>query len=73
MVSTVYVFLAGFDVRAIWPVFPLGAMVGAAGAFTNPARQSMLPQFVSPSQLQNGVIFGTMGCATSGSVRPFSP
>jgi len=35
--------------------------VGCAGAFTNPARQSMLPQILSRAQLQNGVIFGTMG------------
>ena len=60
-VSTVYVALCGLDVRAIWPVFPLAALVGAAGAFTNPARQSLLPQIVSREQLQNGVIFGTMG------------
>jgi len=59
--STVYVFLAGYDVAVIWPVFLLAALVGAASAFTNPARQSMLPQLVEPAQLQNGVIFGTMG------------
>ncbi len=61
VVSAVYVALAGFDVRTIWPVFPLAAVIGAAGAFTNPARQSLLPQIVAPAQLQNGVIFGTMG------------
>ncbi len=60
-VSTFYVFLCSYDVRAIWPVYPLAAIIGCAGAFTNPARQSMLPQLVSRSQLQNGVIFGTMG------------
>ena len=60
-VSMLYVLLSGLDVRAIWPIFPLAAIVGAASAFTNPARQSMLPQLVSRSQLQNGVIFGTMG------------
>ena len=60
-VSVAYVLLAALEVREIWPVFPLAALVGAAGAFTNPARQSLLPQIVGPSQLQNGVIFGTMG------------
>jgi MFS family permease len=60
-VSTAYVLLAGYDVRAIWPVYPLAALVGSAGAFTNPARQSLLPELVSRRQLQNGVIFGTMG------------
>lgn len=60
-VSLAYVALAGADVRSIWPVFPLAALVGAAGAFTNPARQSLLPQIVSRAQLQNGVILGTMG------------
>lgn len=61
VISTGYVGLSGWDVRAIWPVFLLAAVVGAAGAFTNPARQSMIPQLLSREQLQNGVIFGTMG------------
>jgi MFS family permease len=65
LVSSAYVLLSGFDVRTIWPVFPLAALVGSAGAFTNPARQSMLPQLVSRAQLQNGVIFGTMGFMAS--------
>ena len=60
-VSACYVALAGLDVRAIWPVFPLAAIVGSAGAFTNPARQALLPQLVDRTQLQNGVILGTMG------------
>lgn len=60
-VSCVYVALAGRDVREIWPVYPLAAIVGSAGAFTNPARQSLLPQLVPRAALQNGVIFGTMG------------
>jgi MFS family permease len=60
-VSALYVALAGLDVRSIWPVFPLAALVGSAGAFTNPARQSLLPQLVTRAQLQNGVILGTMG------------
>jgi len=64
-VSVAYVFLAGFDVQAIWPVFLLAAVIGSAGAFTNPARQSMLPQIVGRSQLQNGVIFGTMAFMAS--------
>jgi len=60
-VSTFYVLLSGLGARSIWPVFPLAAVVGSAGAFTNPARQSMLPQLVTRDQLQNAVIFGTMG------------
>jgi MFS family permease len=61
LVSCVYVLLCVGDVRAIWPVYPLAALVGSAGAFTNPARHSMLPLLVTRAQLQNGVIFGTMG------------
>lgn len=61
LVSLVYVALVGCDVGAIWPVFPLAALVGSAGAFTNPARASLLPSLVSRAQLQNGVILGTMG------------
>jgi predicted MFS family arabinose efflux permease len=60
-VSTLYVALCVAGFAEIWPVFPLAAVVGSAGAFTNPARQSMLPQLVSRAALQNGVIFGTMG------------
>src|SRR5690606_5782558 len=60
-VSVIYVALCISDVREIWPVFPLAAIVGSAGAFTNPARASLLPQLVPRPQLQNGVILGTMG------------
>jgi MFS family permease len=65
LVSIVYVALAGFDVGAVWPVFILGAIVGSAGAFTNPARQSMMPQMLARPQIQNGVIFGTMAFMAS--------
>lgn len=61
LVSCVYVLLSGLGVGVIWPVFPLAALVGSAGAFTNPARHSLLPLLVTRAQLQNGVIFGTMG------------
>ncbi len=59
-VSLVYVALSGADVSAVWPVFILAAVVGSAGAFTNPARQSMMPQILRQEQIQNGAIFGTM-------------
>lgn len=59
-VSLIYVALAGFEASVIWPVFILAAIVGSAGAFTNPARQSMVPQILHVSQLQNGAIWGTM-------------
>jgi len=65
LVSTIYVLLCSANVRAIWPVFPLAMLVGCAGAFTNPARQSMLPQLVGRAQLQNGVILGTMAFMAS--------
>ena len=60
-VAAAYALLSGFDVATLWPVFPLAAVVGSAAAFTNPARQSMLPLLVTRPQLQNGVILGTMG------------
>jgi MFS family permease len=59
LVSCAYVALASVDVRSVWPVYPLAAVVGSAGAFTNPARSSMLPLLVTRAQLQNGVILGT--------------
>jgi MFS family permease len=61
LASALYVLLSGLDVRQVWPVYPLAAMIGSAGAFTNPARQSMLPLLVDRDQLQNGVFMGTMG------------
>jgi MFS family permease len=60
-VALSYVVLSSIPDGPIWLVFPLAAIVGAAAAFTNPTRQSMLPLLVAPAQLQNGVIFGTMG------------
>ncbi len=65
LVSTAYVLITGLDLRVIWPVFILAAVVGSAGAFTNPARQSIMPQILQRSQLQNGVIFGTMAFMAS--------
>jgi MFS family permease len=65
LASAVYVLLSGVGAAAIWPVFLLGALVGSAGAFTNPARSSLLPQLVSRAQFQNGVILGTMGFMAS--------
>jgi MFS family permease len=59
LASCVYVGLVSSDVRVVWPVYVLAAVVGSAGAFTNPARSSMLPLLVSRAQLQNGVILGT--------------
>jgi MFS family permease len=61
VVSIAYLALSGFDVREVWPILPLAAIVGSVTAFTNPARQAMLPQIVTREQIQNGVIFGTMG------------
>ena len=60
-VALCYVALSLNPSLPIWIVYPLAAVVGSAAAFTNPTRQSMLPLLVSGSQLQNGVIFGTMG------------
>jgi MFS family permease len=58
-VSSFYVLLTWLEVPLVWPVYLLSAIVGAAGAFTNPARQSMLPLLVTRTQLQNGIILGT--------------
>ncbi len=59
-VSVAYVALTGFDLGLYWPVLFLGAVVGSAGAFTNPARSSMTPHILRPSQLPNGIILGTV-------------
>jgi MFS family permease len=56
----VYVLLAGADVRPVWPVLPVAAVIGAAAAFQNPARQSLINALAPGARLQNGVIWGTM-------------
>lgn len=58
--SLVYVALVGFSLALYWPVLVLGAIIGSAGAFTNPARSSMTPLILRPSQLPNGIILGTV-------------
>jgi MFS family permease len=60
-VSTLFAALVALDVQRVWPIFPLAVIVGSAAAFTNPARQSLVPQLVSREQLLNGVIFGNIG------------
>ncbi|MGD9932166.1 MAG: MFS transporter [Dehalococcoidia bacterium] len=60
IVSVAYVVLSAMDVSVVWPVYPLAMVVGTAGAFTNPARQSMVPQLLSRAQLQNGIILGNV-------------
>ncbi|MCU1688087.1 MAG: Transrane secretion effector [Jatrophihabitantaceae bacterium] len=59
-VSLAYVALTGFSIALYWPVLILGAVVGSAGAFTNPARSSMTQHILRPSQLPNGIILGTV-------------
>jgi MFS family permease len=59
-VSIVYVVLSALEVGIVWPVYPLAMALGTAAAFTNPARQSMVPQLLSRSQLQNGIILGNI-------------
>lgn len=66
VVSLSYVFLSGFDVRAVWPVFILGAVIGSVDAFGQPARVSMTPQLVSQAQLQNAIILGTIAFMAAG-------
>jgi MFS family permease len=59
-VSLSYIALSAADVDVVWPVYPLAVIVGTAGAFTNPARQAMVPQLLSKAQLQNGIILGNI-------------
>ena len=66
VVSTGYLFLSGFDVRQVWPVFILAAVVGSADAFSMPARMSMAPTILPRAQLQNGIILGTVAFMSAG-------
>jgi MFS family permease len=62
--ATVYVLLAGADVRAVWPVFIVAAVIGSVAAFQNPARQSLINLLAPGARLQNGVIWGTLAFMT---------
>ncbi len=64
-VSLCYVLLSAGDVGQVWPVFILAGIVGSAAAFTQPARQSMVPQMLGQSQLPNGIILGTVAFMAS--------
>ncbi|MFN0145611.1 MAG: MFS transporter [Dehalococcoidia bacterium] len=59
-VSLAYVLLTGADISLIWPVFVLGAVIGALDAFGQPARGSMPAQILPRPQLQNGIILNTV-------------
>lgn len=58
--ATAYLLLEVAGVRALWPVFVIGAVTGTASAFSNPSRQSLINQFAPGARLQNGVIWGTL-------------
>ena len=66
VVSFGYLFLTGFDVRQVWPVFILAAVIGSADAFSQPARMSMAPSILPRAQLQNGIILGTVAFMSAG-------
>ena len=61
VVAGVYLVLAAASVTILWPVFLLSAVIGAVGAFENPARMGLLPRIVTRPQLQNAVIIGNVG------------
>ncbi len=65
-VSCVYVFLSKADFSGIWPVFFLGATIGAVDAFGQPARISMAPAILPQAQLQNGIILSTVAFMAAG-------
>jgi MFS transporter, ENTS family, enterobactin (siderophore) exporter len=58
--SAVFVVLSALNLRQIWPVFIIAAVVGASAAFQNPSRQSLINRLAPGARLQNGVIWGTL-------------
>ncbi len=60
LVGATYVALSALEIQQIWPILVLAAISGAAMGFANPARQSMVPQILSGSRLQNGIILGNV-------------
>jgi len=60
LAAMLYVALSLADVRLIWPVFPIAAVIGATAAFQNPSPQSLINRLAPGTRLQNGVIWGTL-------------
>lgn len=58
--AVAYVLLSLAGTRQFWPAFLIAAVIGAAGAFQNPARQSLINRLAPGPRLQNGVILGTL-------------
>jgi MFS family permease len=63
--SLAYVVISGLDVRQVWPVFILAAVIGSADAFNQPARLSMAPHILPRAQIQNGIILGMVAFMAS--------
>jgi MFS family permease len=55
-----FVAVAVAGVQPLWPVLAIAAVLGAAAAFQNPARQSLINRLAPGTRLQNGVIWGTL-------------
>jgi MFS family permease len=55
LVSTGLLALAVLRVPALWPVYALLVVFGAARAFANPASQALLPNLVPPEHLASAI------------------
>jgi MFS family permease len=70
VVAGVLALLAFAGVDALWPVYALSALGAAAGAFDNPARQSLVPMLVPREHLANAISLNTIASQTASVVGP---
>jgi MFS family permease len=57
--------LAFTGVEALWPIYALSALGAAAGAFDNPARQSLVPMLVPREHLPNAISLNTIAAQSA--------
>ena len=57
-------------VRAVWPIYALGATGAAFGTFDNPARQALIPTLVPAADLPNAISLNAIMFQTASVVGP---
>jgi MFS family permease len=70
VVASVLAVLAFTGVDALWPIYALSALGAAAGAFDNPARQSLVPMLVPREHLSNAISLNTIASQAASVTGP---
>lgn len=68
--ATTLAFLTFNGLREVWPIYLLTACSAAAGAFDNPARQSLIPNLVPREHLPNAISLNSIMHQTASVIGP---